>query len=405
MITWLKNIYHYLFAFCSAIFFGAPSKDIFVIGITGTKGKSTSVAFISTVLEAAGYKTAYLSSVEIKIGDVVSKNTTGNTMPGRFAIQKFFHDAVRAGCEYAILEVTSQGIVQHRHRFIDYDIVAMTGLHPEHIESHGSFEAYRDVKLSFFALARKQNYPPLFLINNESSYRHAFEGAAKSLSKKREPEIIFYRREDVEKEFLKENGEYKNEMLASNFNLENASLAYAAARSQGVPHETIIDALSGFTGLAGRMEFVTKSGMPDVLIDYAHTPGSFEAVFQYLRNKRKPKRLLCVFGSYGEGRDKWKRPRLGELASQYCDEIILTNEGPGDEDPQEIVDQIARGIVKKGMHRIILDREEAIRYAIDMGRAGDIVALLGKGHETYIRIGKETIPWNEKALVERIFAE
>lgn len=405
MIAWLKNIYHYLFAFLSAAFYGFPASDVFVIGVTGTKGKSTTVALLNAVFEAAGYKTAYLSSVEIKIGLTRKKNDTGNTMPGRWQIQKFFHDAILAGCQYVFLEVTSQGIVQHRHRFINFDIVAMTGLHPEHIESHGSFEAYRDAKLSFFTLARQQKHPPLFLINNESSYRHAFEGATKSAKRKDEPRMVFYKRADVEKDLKNNKGEYKNEVLASDFNLENAAAAYAAAQSQGVPHETIIEALISFAGLNGRMEFVTKPGRPDVLVDYAHTPGSFEAVYQYLREKRKPKKLICVFGSYGEGRDKWKRPRLGEISAQYCDEIILTNEGPGDEDPQEIVEQIASGITKKDIYRVILDREEAVRYAIDMGKPGDVVALLGKGHESYIRIGKEKIPWNERALVERIFAE
>ena len=403
-MNFFKRIYHWWWAFLSSAWYGFPSQQIFVIGFTGTKGKSTTVALTNVILERAGYKTAYLSSVEIKIGNKVTKNESGNTMPGHHQIQKFLAEAVTAGCHYAILEVTSQGIVQHRHRFIEFDIVGMTGLHPEHIESHGSFEKYRDVKLSFFSLAAKQRHQPLFLINNDSSYRHAFAEAAKS-GKKHQARILFYSRENVERDLQNGSGGYKNEILASDFNLENAAAAKAVATTQGVPHDTSVEALIAFKGLYGRMEFLRKKGRPDVLVDYAHTPGSFEAVYRYLREKIKPKRLICVFGSYGEGRDKWKRPRLGEISSQYCDEIILTNEGPGDEDPQAIVEQIAQGIIDKEMYRIILDREEAVRYAIDLGEPGDVVALLGKGHETYIRVGKTKIPWNERGLVEQIFME
>lgn len=409
----IKNFYHYCFAWFSSVLYGHPSRKLYVIGVTGTKGKSTVVELLSSVLEAGGKKTAFLSSVQVKVGDMYEKNMTGNTMPGRLFIQKWLRKAADAGCQYAILEVTSQGVTQHRHRFIDFNVAAMTCLHAEHIESHGSFENYREAKVKFFrdsaCLSPKER--KLFFINSDAGNDRQFfsHAAYDAVNRCQLGEVNFYAREEFVKDILHDNPGQLGDWLSSGFNLENAALVHGIARAQGIKDEIIVKALADFRGVPGRMEFFdaqTKQsgGIFKVVVDYAHTPGSFEALFSDLhRRLNHDHKLIAVFGSYGEGRDKWKRPQLGKIAGRYCNEIILANEGPGEECPQEIVDQIARGIPENVAYRIILDRREAIREALLSARAGDIVALVGKGHETYINLGKgRKIAWNERHVAEEL---
>ena len=416
MISKLKNMYHFCVAWFGSVLYGHPSRRLKVIGITGTKGKSTTVELLSAVFEAAGKKVAFLSSVHVKVGSVYHKNTTGNTMPGRMFIQRWLREAADAGCEYAFLEVTSQGVTQHRHRFIDFDAAVLTCLHAEHIESHGSYAAYRGAKVQFFRDAARTSLKPnkQFFINTDtgSDAQYFTQAVTHPTGQGRFGETIFFTREDFVRNVLGGDTDQLGDWLSSGFNLENAAAVEIIARRYGLSDELILKALAAFRGVPGRMEFFpgkTKhsGGAFQVVVDYAHTPGSFEALFTDLKKRLEKKngRLIAVFGSYGEGRDIWKRPELGAIAAKYCDEIILTNEGPGDEDPQRIVDQIAKGIKGKE-YSSILDRKDAIREALERARAGDIVALVGKGHESYINLGHgNKIAWNERAVAEELLKE
>ena len=383
MIKKVKSFYHYLWAFFSSLAYLFPSKKIFVIGITGTKGKSTTASLLTSILEEAGYTVASLNSVFKKIGERTEKNTTGNTMPGKGYIQKFLTEAVKKSCHYAIVEVTSQGVVQNRHKFIDFDIAGITNIHPEHIESHGSFTAYKEAKGDFFRYVAKGK--KLFFVNKEDPEKEFFIKCAG------ENEVVEFSYKDLDVKGL-------GEFVLSDFNREDAELARRIALTQGVSEKIIRKALKNFQGITGRMEWLKGRGYK-VVVDYAHTPGSYEALYKHLKSL-KPKRLVCVFGSYGEGRDKWKRGEIGELSDLYCDRIILTNEGPGDEEPMQIIKDIKKGVKKKECE-IIIDRKLAIKTAITQAKKGDIIALIGKGHEDYIRIGSEKIPWNEVEIAKK----
>jgi UDP-N-acetylmuramoyl-L-alanyl-D-glutamate--2,6-diaminopimelate ligase len=408
----VASSYHLLWAWNAAKLRRHPSKKIFVIGITGTKGKTTTVELLNAILEAAGKKTAILSSLRIKIAGENHKNPTGNSMPGRGRIQGFLYEAVRAKCGYAIIEVTSQGVVQHRHRFIDWNIGAITNIHPEHIESHGSFEKYRGAKLDFLKYVLQKG-GKVFL-NQEDAHYPFFAGAIGDVKT-----ILFSRGERWVENYLPREsivrsmvdpstGNATPKFLWSDFNQSNAACAVAIAKEIGIGDEVIKKALGEFDGVPGRMQFVRAGGYTAVA-DYAHTPDSLEAAYKSLRmefvDPKTNNRLICVLGACGGGRDTWKRPEFGRIAAQYCDEIILTEEDPYDENPADIIAQIKSGIpeAQRSSFHIyeVPSRREAITKAVQMARHSDIVIGTGKGSEDWIHYSRgKKVPWNEKQEFE-----
>ncbi len=407
-----RCLYHWLLALIGKVFYGTPSRHLFVVGVTGTKGKSTTIEVISHILEVAGRSTALLSSIRRKIRSVSEPNLTGNTMPGRFAIQRFLRDAARERCEFALVEVTSEGIVQHRHRFVDWDTAICTNLAPEHIESHGSFERYRDAKVSFFEYAARSRKPrTLFLVNEEDPYHTYFEDAVRGRPGTR---IQHFSREHLVKEAFgrgrrsaQTGKRHLDGWLRADFNMENAAAAVAFAREQHVAHDVIMKALASFPGVAGRLEYIQEKPF-EVVVDYAHTPDSLEKVYQVLRPRRPTHRMICVLGSCGGGRDRWKRPVMGKIAVTYCDRVVVTNEDPYDEDPIEIMRQVENGFLEATAPRAkpadcfrIPDRRAAIQKAISLARRGDTVVITGKGSEPWIRLAKgEKVPWSDRRVAE-----
>jgi len=398
MINYFKGIYHYFLAWLGNVIFWFPSRRLFVVGVTGTKGKSTTIELINAILEAAGEKTALISSVRFKLDKDSRKNDTSMTMPGRFFIQRFLRKAVNLGCRYALIEVTSQGILQHRHRFIDWDAAIFINLQPEHIEAHGSWENYRDAKVEFFRyVAKKSNKPQkIFFINDDDSSKQYFVAAANGAGK-----IYYFSREQFIERELAGGTISIGDWLYSNFNLENAAAATAFAYAIGLKWSLIQKTFLNFAGVVGRMELVQEKPFK-VIIDYAHTPDSLEKIYQKLHQELKGK-LICVLGSAGGGRDKWKRPEMGRIAAKYCQLVILTNEDPYDEKPESILDHIISGFSPDTNYYKILDRREAIKKAIALAKKKDIVIITGKGSESWIHIaGGKKIPWNERAVVEEL---
>lgn len=415
MISQLKNVYHFFLAWLGDVVYRHPSRELTVIGVTGTKGKTSTVELLGETLAAAGHKVAWLSGVHVVVGNERELNATGNTMPGRLFIQRWLRRAVAAGCQYAIFEVTSQGAVQYRHRFIDFDVAAITCLHAEHIESHGSFEAYRNAKVQFFRDVAHYSAKPrkhFFINKNLGPDGQFFEQAVlHPVGAGKFGEVVFYGHEDFVRNILGGDKTTLSPWLQATFNTDNAALAYAVCRSLGVSSGNILETFADFSGVVGRMErfttqTTTSNGAFTVVVDYAHTPGSFKVFFEELQEWRsRGGRVIAVFGSYGEGRDQWKRPEIGRIAAAKADYTILTNEGPGAEDPLSILKAIEAGMPPQTPHQIIPDRREAIRAAMQMARAGDIVALIGKGHETYINLGAKKLPWNERAVAEEVLRE
>lgn len=384
----LLDIYYYLLAFFGALIFGFPSRKLIIIGITGTSGKSTTVDFITKILEEAGNKVASISSIRFKIGGKEWKNDLKMTMPGRFKVQKFLRQAVNEKCKYAILEVTSEGIKQFRHKFINFNTAVFTNLSPEHIESHGGFENYRNEKIKLFKTTKNIH---IINIDDENSKYFLDIFAKKTIT-------FGLQKGDVN---IKNSDFHLN--ILGNFNQYNALAAIAVALSQEISLEVCKKVLEKVRGILGRMEIVAKN--PLVVVDYAHTPIQLELVYKSLA----PKPLICVLGSCGGGRDKWKRPVLGGIAQKYCKEIIITNEDPYDEDPLEIMEQVASGIDNqiKNYH-IVLDRKEAIKKALKLAKPEDAVMITGKGSESWMCVaGGKKVSWSDietvKEEIKKIF--
>jgi len=378
----LIRIYHFKLALLGAIFFGFPgySKNMKIIGVTGTSGKSTTCDMITSVLDEDGKKTAAISTIRFKIRQKEWENKYKMTMPGRFVIQRFLAQARKAGCQFVVLEVTSQGIEQFRHKFINFDTAVFTNLSPEHIESHGSFENYRNAKLKLFKATKN-----IHIINADDKNAEYFL----KISARR---IIKFSSKDKVVGQIKLN-------LEGDFNIMNALAAISVGAVYGVNFEKCKKALEKVKGVSGRMEIISES--PKIVIDYAHTPEQLESVYKSFAGKN----LVCVLGSCGGGRDKWKRPVLGQIAQKYCREIILTNEDPYDEDPVSIMNEIETGFSKsqipKSNAQKIIDRREAIRTAIKLAKPDDIVIITGKGSEPWMCVANgKKIPWSDRQIVK-----
>lgn len=406
LLTALRPPYHLTLSYLGSIIYRHPSRALTVIAVTGTKGKSTVTELITAILEADGKVVASLSTIQFKIGDKVRPNLFKMTTPGRFFVQKFLREAVDAGCTHAVLELTSEGARQFRHRFIHLDALVFTNLSPEHIESHGSFEAYKTAKLSIAQQLAESGKQPRYLVANVDD-----EHGRDFLTFKVE-EKLPYQLADLKLYTLHRDGiglifqDGEEEMtirvpLVGLFNVYNTLAAITLTRALGVALATIEKALRVLPPIKGRVEHftTTKDASKHVIavVDYAHTPDSLEQL--YLAFKDQPK--VCVLGNTGGGRDTWKRPEMAAIAERHCDHIILTNEDPYDEDPRKIVEEMARGITDHNKLDIIMDRRLAIKTALELAPEGGYVLISGKGTDPYImgpNNSKE--PWSDAKVVQ-----
>jgi len=420
--NFLLSRYHWKLAFLGALIYGWPSRKLKVIGVTGTKGKTTTCNLIAQILQGAGFKTGMATTVNFRIGEREWINEYKQTMLGRFRLQKLLRQMVREGCQYAVIETSSEGILQYRHRFIDYSVAVFTNLSPEHIERHGSFENYRAAKLKLFeAVAKKENGVGVYnLDDSNAEYFLKIPVVKKYGYSLNLPQPLLKEggslpkgrvREDLEQfqisniKLLSNKTEFdfdgkSFEMpLIGEFNVQNAAAAICVGLSQGIELEKIKEILKHAKPAPGRLEVISLGQPFTVIVDYAHEPASLEAVYKTLKIFN-PRKIIAILGAQGGGRDKAKRAVMGKIAAQYADYIILTNEDPYDEDPQQIIDDVVAGVTNKEIFKII-DRRQAIKKALTLAQSGDIVIITGKGGEVLMCVenGKK-IPWNESAMVQ-----
>jgi len=390
----LLSLYHFLWSLIGAVIYGMPSKNITVIGVTGTKGKSSVVEMINAIFEEAGYKTALTNTIRVKIDTDSRPNLRKMSMPGRLFVQRFLRDAVYKECDVAILEMTSEGAKQHRHRFIQLNALVFTNLQKEHIESHGSYENYANAKLAIGKqLVKSRKRPRIIVANADDAQGTRF------LSLPVENSVPFslgmvepYRIEDDRIVFRLDDTDVILP-LPGKFNLYNAIASSVLARSFGIKAPLIARALKKLNTIPGRAQEVEEGQSFKVVVDYAHTPGSLTAIYNAYPSYRK----ICVLGATGGGRDTWKRPELGRIAEEYCSHIILTDEDPYDESPQNIIEEMGSGMKKQP--EIIMDRRKAIEHALSIASPKDVVLITGKGTDPYImgRNGSKQ-PWSDEQV-------
>ena len=394
LYEFFQPAYHYALALTGAVIYRFPSRHINIVAITGTKGKTSSVEFVNAMLEAAGHKTAVISTLRFKIGNESRPNKTKMSVPGRFFAQKTIRQAVDAGCTYLVMELTSGAVLQFRHKFIDLNALIFTNIAPEHIEQHGSFENYLAAKLALpRAVALSSKKDRVLVSNLDDAHGADFLNF-------NTPTKLGYSLKDAEPYTLTDHGTtftFKGEQLhtslAGKFNLYNILGAATYATTQGVTVTQIKTALENLLEIGGRLQRISVGPQQrfDVIVDYAHTAESLENLYQTFPNRRK----IALLGNTGGGRDIWKRPKMAAIADQYCDAIILTNEDPYDDDPRQIVEDMRKAITKHPVE-IIMDRRQAIAQALKKALPGDVVLITGKGTDPYIMTANNTkIPWSD----------
>jgi UDP-N-acetylmuramoyl-L-alanyl-D-glutamate--2,6-diaminopimelate ligase len=418
----LLRWYHKTLALAANIFYGFPSNKMVVIGVTGTNGKSTTVHLIAKMFEGAGFKVGATSTVGFKIAGEECLNKKKMTMLGRFALQKLLRKMVAAGCRYAIIETSSQGVEQFRHLGVNYDVVVFTNLTPEHIEAHGGFENYKKAKGKFFAhltvkpkkMIDGKMVPKVSVVNLDDEHAKYF--AEFPADKKINYGIKNQSDVRAENVVLKNSGAdftvrgvpfHLN--LMGEFNVYNSLAAAAVGLSQGLSLEIISKSLAQVSGVPGRMEFINEGQNFKILVDYAPEPASMEKLYETVRGSgfmSSGGKIIHVLGSAGGGRDKSRRPILGGIAAKNADYVIITNEDPYDENPEEIINQVAAGATGKedGVNLFkILDRGEAIAKALGLAHENDLVIITGKGSEQAICVANnKKIPWDDREKVREI---
>jgi len=434
----IKNIYHLFHAALANFRYGFPSRKLKVIGVTGTNGKTTTVQMISGILEGSGFpekidgygasKIAIASTINFKIGAKEWVNDTKFTTLSSWRLQKLLRDAVEAGCEYAIVEVTSHALDQNRVFGVDFNVAVVTNVTREHLDYHKTMEEYCQAKQKLFKIV-SGNKDGVSIVNLNMEFANNFlEYSAKNRYgygignqnvksqisnqiQNKEFKPVFA--EDVKLNIHNTQYTILNTQFTLNlpgeFNIENALAATCVGLSQGISLEKISRALEKIKSVPGRMENIENDRGFAIIVDYAVTPDSLQKLYNYIGGlKKEGSRIIAVFGSCGE-RDRGKRPIMGKIVAKIADYVFVTNEDPYGENPQQIIDEVFAGVLdhKKENENAwrIFDRREAIKKALQVAGVGDIVVVTGKGAEEIMVVGKKRIPWNDPKVIREVLSE
>lgn len=386
-----------------ANFFGNPADKLKLIGITGTNGKTTTTFLIKQILESAGKKVGLIGTVQNMVGSEIypAKFTT----PDPYELQKLFSLMVKAGCEYCVMEVSSQALAQGRVNGLEFEIAAFSNLTQDHLDYHKTFENYFEAKRILFK-------------NCKTAVTNADDPYGIKIVENLPCKVVTYAVNTNEADFVAKNVKFKSNgveydlvyeligkvhcPIPGRFSVYNSLCAAAVAVTLGLDFGTVLDAVSKSSGVKGRIEVVPTPGTDfTIIIDYAHSPDGLENIITSLREIAKG-RVVTVFGCGGD-RDKTKRPKMGKIAAELSDYCVVTSDNPRSEDPSMIINDILEGM--KGVstpYTVVENRKEAIRWAIENAHRDDIILLAGKGHETYQILPTGTIHFDEREAVAEI---
>ncbi|MBI3232335.1 MAG: UDP-N-acetylmuramyl-tripeptide synthetase [Candidatus Doudnabacteria bacterium] len=436
-VSLLKSIrpyYHGALALFASWYFGRPSVDLIVIGVTGTNGKTTTVNLIAKILEEAGFPTGYTSTATLNIDGKEILNPSKITMPSGWLLQKGLKQMFKRGCKYAVIEVSSEGLAQNRHLGINFDVVVFTNLTPEHLEAHGGFENYKQAKARLFASLQAYQIPntkyqinpklkKTIITNADDTHGKFYAGfkADQYLTYGVLSEADYFATEHDYKprgvsytlltELIQPGSNNKaapirfNLQLKGLFDVYNSLAAIAAAQSQGIALEICKAGLEKVEIVPGRVE-VIQSHPFTIVVDYAYEPEEMKQLYETLE-WWPHNRVIQILGPTGGGRDRARIPVLGKMAGEFADIVIITTDDPYDDDPSELADEMIIGASPSGKVRDqtlykILDRRAAIIKALQLASAKDLILITGKGADQSMALANgEYAPWDDRKVVSR----
>jgi UDP-N-acetylmuramoyl-L-alanyl-D-glutamate--2,6-diaminopimelate ligase len=403
------NPYHLLEAFIANIRYGFPARDMYVVMITGTNGKTTTASYLGGILNEAGHNVGVCSTAYFEINGKRIANDLNFTVTNPFKLQSMLAQMKQAGVDHLVLEVTSHALLQHRVWGVPCDVAVMTNLTQDHLDYHGTMENYAAAKGKLFAMK-----PKFIVLNRDDdwfSYFNQFQAGEQKMTygthadaEARITKVTLHKQgSDVRLKVDHQTDLNFTTKLPGKFNVYNATAAATAAYVMRVDTDKIVKGIEGLESVPGRLERIDAGQPYDVIVDYAHTPDALENLLETLKHLTR-NRLILVFGATGD-RDRSKRPIMGSIATKLTDRIFLTDEECYSEDPAEIRRMIMEGIVQGGggsKTEEIADRKEAIKKALETARRGDTVVVTGMGHEQYRIIDGTRQPWHEPSVIREL---
>ena len=409
-------------AYLHAAWHDHPARKLRVIGVTGTDGKTTTVRLIRGILRAAGHKVGTIDTVSATIEDLESPTGFHTTTPDAPEVQAFLAEMVSAGIEYAVVEATSHGLAQHRVTACAFDVAVVTNITHEHLDYHGTYQAYREAKAGLFrslhSAPRKVDLPKVAVLNADDA---SFDYLAQIPSERR---LVYGLGADADVNANDVSSSAKGlelqvrcggvefpvqSPLVGRYNVYNILASISVAHALGVPFEAMQRGIAAVQGVQGRMERINAGQSFAMVVDFAHTPNALknalEALREVVRDQRPDGRVIAVFGCAGL-RDRAKRPWMGRIAGELADRIVITAEDPRTEPLADIMEEIAQGCREAGRAEDtdfwrVADRGEAIHFACSLARPGDLVVVTGKGHERSMCFGTTEHPWSDQDSARR----